>query len=102
MEKAGTWNVGTIVWVAFGVLLLWGLAAALWDWLLDLPATVAERRAERLRTPPRSMEPVGATEQAHEDDRPNPWAETGFGPLGDPKIWCGTCAEAAKEHHRAD
>ena len=22
----------------------------------------------------------------------NPWAETGFGPMGDPKMWCGTCA----------
>ena len=63
--EAGTWNVGTVVWVAFGVLLLWGLAAALWSWLLDLPEAVA-------KTPRQPCLDFTAADGSGGGDGPNP------------------------------
>lgn len=105
VEEQGTWNLGTIVWLVFGVLLVWGLLAALWEWLADLPTTVRDcndsrrrRAASRYGPEEPDEEPVD-TAGEHVRREYNWWAETGYGPAGDPKLWCGTCAEAAK---RAD
>lgn len=105
VEEPGTWNLGTIVWLAFGVLLAWGLLAALWEWLADLPTTVRDwsdarrRRAASGYGPEEPDAEPADTSSEHVRLEHNLWSETGYGPAGDPKLWCGTCAEAAK---RAD
>ena len=93
--ETNDWNVGTVIWVAFAVLLLWGLLAALWDWATGVASTwgtgsgagQARRPAAPEHTPLAEIQDSLAGSEGE-----NPWAATGFGPAGDPKIWCGTCA----------
>ena len=44
MEETSTWNVGTLVWLAFGLLLVHALVANLVELVVD---AVADRRARR-------------------------------------------------------
>ena len=59
--------------------------------------------AQRLRQS-RGRKRAAGSSIVSELSRPevNPWAETGFGPMGHPKMWCGTCAGGDQRGSRTE
>lgn len=87
-------DVGTIIWLTFGALLVWGLLAKVWDWAVDWIDSVREARTAPAddRTHAQPVASRDADPGGFESDLP-PWTwpkrpDPGRCPeCGEPLVW---------------